>query len=494
MDILRRFVSRRRYWPVEIAAWLGLVLFLLFAVRTLTRAPCLGIADNGDFWRVMQPAGIEHVEPLARPGRFVRCSFSTGEASLGRGFSSSSLLAWVAKHVGWGLPSAPGTMDLRQMGLLYLVLGVLLLALGLASRVSPLLAVAVVYVLVDPGYLLFFNSFYADSALFVSLVAITLWLNRWGELSEVLDRTSSSRWAGIACLLLALLAVGGTSKALYILLPAVVGGVLVAALAIDRPGRRRRTAVLLGAVATLAVIIPGHFLRGSGLLLLEANNYHAVYGGILVVSGDPDRVFNALDVPEEFRGLPRSDIYSAHIPLDHPVHGHLRDLSRPMLAWLYFTEPGALVKVAARIQRELASVETHRRGNRSRDEAQRRKSVFRTPWQYSNLRAIVFGAWPPVSWLVLGWGFTWMVVCFGRRRSVSWPAILFLSLWITSQFVVVVLGDGLVSLKQHLVGARLGLDLLLVLLLFDLCSALVRKYRHADIDGDQPIQGTPESR
>jgi hypothetical protein len=355
------------------------------------------------------------------------------------------------------------------------VLTVLVVALGLTSKIPPLFALGVAYVLVDPGYLLFFNSFYADSALFVAIVGLTLSFDGRGRLSELIQTGSRSRWISIACLLLALVALGGASKGQYLLLPAVTVAALLTLLLVDRAARTGRVALLICLLAVLSVALPWHFLRGSGHRFPWANNYHAVYGGIVAVSDKPAEIFDAFEIPEEYRGLPKSDVFSAQIPPDHPVHRHLRGLSRLELARLYLRDPGALIKVAARIQHELASVETHLRGNRVRDSAHPKRSVYRTGWQYSAFRGIVFGAWPPVSWLVLGSGVLWLALSL-RRRPASWPAILFLTLWTGSQLVVVILGDGLVSLKQHLVGARLGLDLLLILLLFELCTALSRRY------------------
>jgi hypothetical protein len=469
---LSRVVRRR---PAEIAAWVGLALLLVFAARTLSRSPCLGVADNGDFWRVMRPAGIEHTEPLTTPGRFVRCSFATGEAHLGRGFSSSALLAWIAKHLGRGMSPEAGTMNLRQMGLLYLLLAALVVTIAVDPKRPPLLAAVVGYLLVDPGFLLFFNSFYADSALFIALVGITLCFERWADLGRVLRETSRARWAAIACLLAALIALGGFTKGQYLLMPAAAGATLIAVLVVERSGRPLRVALLIGPVVILSLVAPWHFTRGSGHRFPWANNYHALYGGILAVSESPNLVFDAFDVPEEHRDLPRSDVFSAQIGPTHPVHRHLRGLSRAKLARLYLGDPGALLRVASRIHTELASVETHLRGNHIRDAGHPRRSQYRVWWQYSRLRGLVFGTWPPVVWLVLGGGVLWLVLSFGRRRSSSWTAILFLLLWTCSQFVVVILGDGLVSLKQHLIGARLGLDLLLILLLFDLCRTIPRR-------------------
>ena len=92
----------RRPW-IEMGSFAALLLLFSFAFHTLLRSPCLGVADINDFWRVMRPAGIEHVKPLVKKGHFVVCTFKTGRARLASGTSSATLVAWSAKHFRWGL-------------------------------------------------------------------------------------------------------------------------------------------------------------------------------------------------------------------------------------------------------------------------------------------------------------------------------------------------------------------------------------------------------
>ncbi|MEZ5333479.1 MAG: hypothetical protein R2991_15915 [Thermoanaerobaculia bacterium] len=77
----------------------------------------------------------------------------------------------------WGFRRLPDCPDVRQSGLLYLVLLTVLLVGSLASR-ALLMTALFLYVIVDPGYLLFFNSFYADGTLFLSLLGVVLALDR----------------------------------------------------------------------------------------------------------------------------------------------------------------------------------------------------------------------------------------------------------------------------------------------------------------------------
>lgn len=56
---------------------IGLLVGLaLYAAGVLAGAPCRGVADNLDFFRVTEPAGIEPPEPAPRrPGLFVQCEY-----------------------------------------------------------------------------------------------------------------------------------------------------------------------------------------------------------------------------------------------------------------------------------------------------------------------------------------------------------------------------------------------------------------------------------
>jgi len=239
-----------------------LLLLFAFAFRTLLRTPCLGVADIYDFWRVMRPAGIEHVKPLVKKGRFVVCTFKTGRAHLASGASSATLMAWSAKHLGWGLRPEPGFMDLRQMGRICSLMVLCLVITSIAARASPLLLSLMLYVLVDPGYLLFFNSFYADAAFFIALFGITLWFERYGELSPAFWALDDLRWGGVVAGLAGLVILGGASKMQYVLFPAFVTMCLMAPLVINwRKSPIRAMSVTLG-LALLSVATPLLFFSG----------------------------------------------------------------------------------------------------------------------------------------------------------------------------------------------------------------------------------------
>lgn len=469
---------------LRIALLFGVVLLLVWAAGVVGQSPCVGVADIHDFWRVMRPAGIHYLEPLTEPGVYVRCTFRCAPADLGHLSSSSAVLAWVAKHLTWGLPEQPATMDLRQMGLLDLAILAAMTVAAVAVGLPAAVLLGLVYVLVDPGYLLFFNSFYADATLLLALFGLVVWMWGYGALPVWFWALSWPRFAAASLALLLLVALGGGAKMQFVLLPGLVFGVLAVPLFVT--GRRFpcRAAVLGGPLLLLAVIIPLHFFVGSGPRFLWANNYHAVYGGILRLTDDPDGALRRLGVSEEFWGLPRRDVFSGHIPPEHPVHQELAALSRWRLLRLYLSEPEAIVRAAEHVQRALARVETHPRGNRIRDPSQPGKRTFTTTWQFARWRGIVYGSWPPVLWVGVLLAATWLVVTLRRRRwNGAAAACSLLLLWALSQMVVVVLGEGMITFAQHLMSARCALDLVLVIVICEVSRAWLEALK------DQPAHG-----
>jgi hypothetical protein len=476
----------QRRW-IAIGSFSALLLLFAFAFHTLLRTPCLGVADIDDFWRVMRPAGIEHNKPLVKKGRFVVCTFKTGRAHLASGTSSATIVAWSAKHLGWGLRPGPGLMDLRQMGRICLLMVVCVVAASLAARASPLLLSLMLYVLVDPGYLLFFNSFYADAAFFIALFGITLWFERFGHLSRGFWDLDDLRWAGVVAGLWGLVLLGGASKMQYVLLPAFVTMSLTVPLVIDgRKSPIRATSVSL-VLGLLSIAMPLLFFFGPAPRFLKANNYHAVYGGIVQVASDPDGVLRDLGIPGRFWQLPRTDYWTAGVANSHPVHRHLRRLSRLQLLRHYVSDPGAVRAVVVEIEAAMALVETDPRGHYVRDATHRKKTTYKTWWQFSRIHGALYRAWPPVVWMILGVGGVWGATGLLRgRRNGTRVAALFLTLWAASQFVVIVLGEGLVNLRAHLVGTRLALDFLLVLVFWDMTRTLALRWQREKLPSDDP--------
>src|SRR6185503_12526664 len=130
-----------------------------------------------------------------------------------------------------------------------------------------------------------------------------------------------------------------------------------------------------------------------------------------------------------------------------------------------------------RLARLLEKQETNPRGNYTREESGGEPRGYETPWQLSVWRGRIFGGLPAYTlWLFLAAMLGALLWRAARRRWTDEDTLaLFLVLWVIGQSAIGVLGDGLATLEQHLLGARLGLDLLLVLVAVRSIGACFRR-------------------
>jgi hypothetical protein len=163
-----------------------LVAALTVAAATLSMqlfvAPIVGLADNGDYERVMGYAGFQHTTAIygERYFSFLRTRYAVARPGWFRGgyHSSETILALAARYLHLAF-SKRAFFDIRELGAIHAAL--LLLALGgliracrsLSVPTQVLVAGLLVFVFTDVGYVAPFNSFYSQTAslLFLLLTA-----------------------------------------------------------------------------------------------------------------------------------------------------------------------------------------------------------------------------------------------------------------------------------------------------------------------------------
>lgn len=164
-------------WITGLAAAAALAVL----ARELVVPPVVGLADNGDYQRVMHNAGFEHSTDVRgeRYLAFLRTRYRVlplGAVGSGH-LSSETALALAARWISGA--RAGGEFDLRVLGALHAALLVLALAAllracrGLTIPAQVAAAVLGVFFFTDVGYVAPFNSFYGQTAslLFLLLTA-----------------------------------------------------------------------------------------------------------------------------------------------------------------------------------------------------------------------------------------------------------------------------------------------------------------------------------
>ncbi|WP_040948902.1 hypothetical protein [Gorillibacterium massiliense] len=163
-------MNEKRRWitPANVVMLMGVLLtgYLLFS------RPFVGVADNGDFSRVMNMAGLtayDQVEGKAEHFfHFSHSSFSYSAPFQGDYISSQLVLLLPLRLLAEAVN--PGYFDIRWLGVGYVLLN--LMALWLVLRQTHdrsrgfilLLGGAILFVFFDAGYTAYFNSLYGEAA------------------------------------------------------------------------------------------------------------------------------------------------------------------------------------------------------------------------------------------------------------------------------------------------------------------------------------------
>jgi hypothetical protein len=166
----------RRLWPDRLEAAVLIMLSVAIAYQ-LFAEPIIGMADNRDFARLMDPAGLDYrsvADYRESVFQFVETKFAFVKRSSYRYLTSQRPVLGAAKVLN-GLIAKDDKFDIRSLGLcnlaLYLVAVFIFLrafrGMGLAAKLF--VAAAVLLMGVDVKWIAYFNSFYCESASLVFL-------------------------------------------------------------------------------------------------------------------------------------------------------------------------------------------------------------------------------------------------------------------------------------------------------------------------------------
>jgi hypothetical protein len=442
-----------------------LALFALLLVRQLALPPIVGLADNGDYLRVMSPVGLDHLprEWAERYFYFLNTRYvHVGGLRLTH-FVSSELSLAAAAAAAHRAIAPHGIFDLRILGLVHAAAFLAGLALVVvAARTLPLLARLVLYacllfVFGDVGYVCYFNSFYSEPA---SLIGFA-WLV--GTALLVLRRRAGpgarTPWAG---LFLAVSCFFVTAKLQNGALAFPLGVYAWRLFSGSRP--RRRLGVALAATLGLLGAVysgPGHTRQAR-----EVGAYLMVFHEILPRVPDRPAVLASLGLDP---GLSRLLDAAGHGPQYDPAVLQDQHVTRLYLrvARFYLAHPAMLRDLLVAGARNACSLRPPEIGNFE-------KRAGFPP----GTKARAFGAWsrwkeralPKSGWTVAGFavvnalaiGLCWRRRDGGRRGGIA-ELHLLLVVMAALQFLVVVAGRGSYEIIKHL---------LLFNALFDACLIL----------------------
>ncbi|GLX70386.1 hypothetical protein [Paenibacillus glycanilyticus] len=312
---VRAYVVLEKYISPAALAAIGIAFILLIELFV---PPYIGMADNGDFYRILYSNGLYFDLPdydSQRLGYFVRTYgifqyYNENNAML---WSSQTVFVrlslWISQVLGYN-----ERFDIRIQASLYslLYIGAVYLLVKAATwrasrRMGYGIAAAAVFVFGDIAYVMYFNSFYSESIMLITLMylfsaAMLLYQRQYNDYvllflfgaSALILTTCKQQNAPIGLIigLVAILFVFLRRERIFRLFASLQAVILI-----------------LTAIGTY-VLIPEEFVN--------INKYHAMTRGVLMTADNSEEALAFFGIDEQFSVLRGATYYDflSPIPVD----------------------------------------------------------------------------------------------------------------------------------------------------------------------------------
>lgn len=454
-------------------AWLAAAATCVLAISLIMLPPVIGVADNGDFSRLMRLAGFQYLDPdESYDDRYFAYAHQYFGYKSNWGSSYVTTQVVLLSVVGWLARLFDGEVfDIRWLGAVYT--GMLATAIYLfirnADAVAGNRAATAIYgvfaagmllfVFGDIGYLAYFHSFYGEP---YALLGMLL------SVAAIMAMTQADKPSGwqLALLVSAAVAVA-TSKIQHAPFGFAFGLIVwrMAGLRDDKRWRRMThvgLGILLGSSVLMLVFAPGG--------LKQINLYQSVFYGILKDSPDARRDMMELGIPERYLPLAGTNYFQKDvaIPQDDPVLRRevLQKLSHKDVALYYLRHPERLWQKLNKAAENGVSVRPSYLGNYDASAGKPRGALSDTFDTYSDWKSHHMPH--SLSWFAGCWlaylavlGLLWRNAV-SRRVRARLETMAIISLCGLFALVVPILGDGEADLGKHLFMFNVCFDMMLI--------------------------------
>ncbi len=299
--------------------------YVIIASLLVLVPPSVGLANNGDFGRLMCQLGLEYPPGSGDPifgstyFHFIRITPSPDRPYLNP-LTRIALSIPFFMADGFNACFSQDGFDLRWAGFADILLIGLAVYLWLrAVRRRPLwqqtvFVAAMIFMFADMGYLVYVNSFYAEAAgLAYILLALACLLNLKTDADQ--RYLIQIAWLG-AFFVFALLFGGTKGQNVPLVIPMFLLGIFAARRASQRGLWK------IGAIVALVLLIPiADSIRRYDPELLRLNSYNTVFGGLLRYSSDPRRDLIDLGLPPDIARYAGTNPWSPQSPYHDPAFG-----------------------------------------------------------------------------------------------------------------------------------------------------------------------------
>lgn len=467
---------------------LAMVLILVIGGTTLFIRPCIGMADNGDFYRIISQTNLYHLVKERNDmflGYFNKY-YGINQYYTNPGkmlFTTQAIIVKIAVFIDRFL-TKDYIFDIRFLALIYLLvhaLGSYFIVKVFTEDLKKegykiLLTLIFVFIFGDTAYIAYFNSFYAEAtSLCFFILSIGILLN----MCKFQRFTSLNIMSFAICTFLFL----GSKQQL-----SPIGGLLFILLI--------RMAFLIKdkvyKIVSLGVAV--FFIASAGYLFVGIkgdfdymNRYHAMTRGILLYENNPEEIIKSFNIDEQYAML-QENIFFEDVPMINPYSEELKGnffdkYSTFSILGYYLKHPDSLVKMLGYAADNGYDIKPPAMGNYEKIEGKAFKAQSNFFGLWSNLKKnLPHGL--GMSCLYIS-SFLWIAInnyikAFKNKDSgavLFEEGMMYVLLVGLSQIAISIIGAGDADLSKHVFMYNISFDLIIIYIINGFLVARENKLR-----------------
>ncbi|MFD2115320.1 hypothetical protein ACFSTH_09975 [Paenibacillus yanchengensis] len=460
--------------------WLFVIVGTIVLGSILFTKLFVGVADNGDFLRIMGTIGLNYSDLQqsyeAQFFQYAHRYFAYDHFFRGFYFSSHIIIVAVARLIGYVVSSS--LFDIRVLAVLYSLLllaagWLILFALQSVHRLVRIsVAILLLFVFFDSAYTAYFNSLFGEP---VSLLFFLLTIG-FGLLVTQVTQLNRKKTVLILLFVSILFFVGSKTQNAPIGIAFSILALRYATL--HRDGNWRRLAYMLSAITLLGSMAIYSFAPKE---FKQINLYQTVFFGILNGSTDVKTDLQTLGLPEHLHVLAGTNYFEANTVIkqtDPSLQADFYDhISHGSVIKYYITHPMRLLEKAQVAAEHSMTIRPYYLGSY---EQQVGKAPGAVAYRYSGWSEFKHQYMPRQLLFVLSiFAVYFLIVAYQWWKNrqydtkMVWELFAIIGLTGCFSFLIPVIGDGHADLSKHMFMFNVVFDVMLVVIvgwLFDRLS------------------------
>ncbi|NFN94327.1 MULTISPECIES: hypothetical protein [unclassified Clostridium] len=450
-------------------------LVLIIGSLTLFIHPIIGMADNGDFYRVINKSGAYHLNKNSNDiflGYFIKdygiYKYNNDYANIL--ISTQSIFVKSAIFLD-SFFTKDYVLDIRFMSIMFLIIeaiGVYFFIKALINKVDNskyklIITLLTILIFCDTGYLAYYNSFYGES------VNICCFLMSIGLLIYMIEFDKFTWYNLIAFGISSFLFFGSKQQLAPVGILISFIFIIIGVYTTNKP----LTKILTYILAIIFIISSMVFYKSITGDFKYINIYHSMNRGILLNEDDPDSILEDFNISTQYSLLQETDFFE-EIKLLDPYEEKLIDdyyekFSLGKILEYYITHPKAFIKVLKISFNNGYSIRPKVIGNYEQSEHKEfgAKSYFFATWSTFKEKVIpknmLFTVATIVIYLYLSTS-RFLKAIKNNNKKIQLKEITYFYVFLVgiSQIIISVIGAGDADLSKHVFMYNMAFDLIFI--------------------------------